>query len=191
MRYRDASGTLLHNSIIPVKYEFSSYDASYRFQGDIRGKDLIDYYDVDCVYTDQNPRQNSYGAVAGLGAVQRLKLWKDRYAGFYSITFHANRADGTYHEYQTQLIDAEIRNVDEPHRRLRLYVRGRRGSATSSRRHGTRLINPFNRSRQRSVGSPQSQAQEIEAPLSFRYLGIQFTDDEGKCFLWPTWYCYL
>ncbi|KAJ2905098.1 hypothetical protein MKZ38_006344 [Zalerion maritima] len=174
----DASGVSLHDARIEVKYEFSSYETSYQFQGDLRGKDLIDFFDVDCIYSDQHPRQNSYGAVAGLGAIQRIKLWKDRYGGYYSIAFFANRTNRRYHEHQTHLFDTDIRSVDDAHRRLRLYVRGRRGSAQSSRQASSRFNMPFHRSRQRSVGSSGSHSTEPEAALPFRYLGIQFTDDE-------------
>lgn len=177
IRYRDASGALLHNSYVPVQYEFSGSEVSYQFQGDIRGKDLVDYFDVDCVYSDLNARQNSYGAVAGLGTIQRMKLWKDRYALYYSMSFLANRREPRrHHEYQTHMFDVEIRSVYEQHRRLRLYVRGRRGSASPGQ-HGPRFNNPFNRSRQRSVGT-SSHSSESEPSLPFRYLGIQFTNKE-------------
>ena len=180
IRYRDASAVLLHNSDITIRYEFSGYDVSYQFQGDLRGKDLIDYFDVDCVYSDQNPRQNSYGAVAGLGTIQRMKLWRDRYGLYYSLSFYANRIDPRrHHEYQTHMFDAGIRSIDEQHRRLRLYVRGRRGSRPSGRHGSSMFNNPFHRSRQR-LGGGSRQSTHSEASLPFRYLGVQFTDEEGE-----------
>lgn len=185
--YRDPSGTVVHDARIDVKYEFSAYETSYQFQGDIRGKDLIDYFDVDVVYSDHHPRQNNYGAVSGLGTIQRLKLWKDRYGSYYTVSVYANRLDPRrYREYQAHLFEPEIRNADDSHRRLRLYVRGRRGSAPDGGGRDRSRFGLSFRQRQRSVGSSSHSSHESNS-LRFRYLGIQFTDDEDYTRFFERW----
>lgn len=49
VRYTKADGTVVHDEVIDVQYEFTSLDGSMGFQGDFRRQDLIDYFDVDVV----------------------------------------------------------------------------------------------------------------------------------------------
>lgn len=49
VRYTSADGTVVHDEVIYVQYEFTSIDGSMSFQGDLRRQDLVDYFDVDVV----------------------------------------------------------------------------------------------------------------------------------------------
>jgi hypothetical protein len=49
VRYTTVDG-LFHDEYIEVKYEFTTIECSMQFQGDLRGKDLVDWYDVDVAW---------------------------------------------------------------------------------------------------------------------------------------------
>lgn len=139
IRYVTSDNTLVHDDLVEVKYEFTTTEGSHRFQGDLRAQDLIDHFDFDVVWSDRDGRTDSFGSVRGIGAIQRMKLWRDRYSTYHTLTLYANRTDRRYREYFVYAFDAEIKNRDDSHRRLRLVVRGRRGSAPDSSGSGSGL----------------------------------------------------
>lgn len=49
VRYTKADGTVVHDQVIDVHYEFTTIDGSAKFQGDLRRQDFVDYFDVDVV----------------------------------------------------------------------------------------------------------------------------------------------
>lgn len=49
VRYTTADGTVVHDQVMDVQYEFTSIDGSMEFQGDLRRQDLVAYFDVDVV----------------------------------------------------------------------------------------------------------------------------------------------
>jgi hypothetical protein len=166
-----------------VKYEFTTVEGSVRFQGDVRRKDLLDYFDVDVVWSDVQGRTDSFGNVRGMGLIQRLKLWQDRYTTFHSITVYANRSDRRYKEYEVHNFEGELRRRDDQNRQVRLNVRGRRGSADShqSRRMSfTQRMLPRVRSGGHGGSSSSSASADGHSPLSIRYLGIQFSTRDRK-----------
>lgn len=169
VRYTTGEGVVVLDQPIEVKYEFTTLDSAITFQGDVRRKDLVDCFDVDVIWTDVQGRTDTFGNVRGIGTVQRLKLWSDRVTTTHSLSIFANRSDRRYREYQVENFEGEIRGRDERRRTLRLNVRGRRGSASDSRR----MIS-F-RPRQRSVDQASS---SLSRPLDIRYLGIQFSRSE-------------
>ncbi len=218
-------GTVVHDEYIEVKYEFTTTEGSHRFQGDLRGQDLVDHFDVDVVWSDRDGRTDSFGSVRGIGAIQRLKMWRDRYTTYHYLTFYANRTVRRYREYLVLAFDAEIRNRDDSHRRLRLNAQGRRGSApegsssstsagggsssssaggsgsgSSSRRftmsslrhgrgtsshsssHGSSRSSRSSHSRSGHDSSSASSTSGASpgSGLDIRYLGIQFSRNEGK-----------
>ncbi|KAL9484366.1 hypothetical protein ACSS6W_003155 [Trichoderma asperelloides] len=128
VRYTSGDGVCIHDGFIAVKYEFTSVDASIQFQGDLRKKDLVGFYDVDVVWSNLQSRTDSFGKVKGIGAIQRLKLWRDRYTTFHSLSVFANKTDHQYREYDIHNFDGELRNRDDRAKTLRLSVHGRRGS---------------------------------------------------------------
>lgn len=181
IRYTGEDGTVTFDGVMQVKYEFTSVESSVRFQGDVRGKVLLDYYDVDVVWSDINSRTDRFGSVRGMGLVQRLKLWRDNYSNLHSITVFANRSSRQYHEYELYWFDAEPRSKDDRTRQMRLGVRGRRGSTSDlSRRFSFNRIRP----RQRSVpGAGQGESSHAAAAspgLEIKYLGLQFSHRDGK-----------
>ncbi|TFB06162.1 hypothetical protein CCMA1212_002303 [Trichoderma ghanense] len=111
-----------------IRYEFTTVEASIQFQGDLRRKDLVDFYDVDVVWSNLQSRTDSFGKVKGIGAIQRLKLWRDRYTTFHSLTVLANKTDYQYREYDVHHFEGELRNRDDRAKTLRLNVHSRRGS---------------------------------------------------------------
>ncbi|KIH92730.1 hypothetical protein SPBR_03065 [Sporothrix brasiliensis 5110] len=132
IRYVTNDNTIAHDDHVEARYEFTTTEGSHRLQGDLRGQDLIDHFDFDVIWSDKESRTDSFGSVRGIGAIQRMKMWRDRYTTYHYLTFYANRTDRRYREYLVYSFDAEIKNRDDSHRRLRLTVRGRRGSATDS-----------------------------------------------------------
>jgi hypothetical protein len=192
IRYTTGEGVIIHDQHIEVKYEFTTVEGSVRFQGDIRRKDLLDFFDVDVVWSDIQGRTDGFGNVRGMGLVQRLKLWRDRYTTFHSITILANRADRHYHEYEVHNFDGELRGRDDRNRQVRLNVRGaRRGSADSQpprRISFSQRIRPRVRSMGHGSGHSSGHGSHSNSgsdsgapsPLNIRYLGIQFSTRERK-----------
>jgi len=203
IRYITGDGTVVHDEHIKVKYEFTTTAWSHRFQGDLRAQDLVDHFDVDVIWSDRDGRTDSFGSVRGIGAIQRMKMWRDRYSTYHYLTFYANRIHRRYREYLVYSFDGEIRNQDDGHRRLRLNTRGRRGSAPDSSdapsaSSGRRFSVSSLRQRQRPAGhgsrSSHSHSEQASSSSSssspgsgqdIRYLGIQFSRNEGKLSL-PT-----
>jgi hypothetical protein len=171
---------VVFDQALEVKYEFTTVESSLQFQGDLRKKDLIDCYDIDVIWTDVQGRTDAFGNVRGIGAVQRLKLWADRYNTSHTLTIFANRQDRRYREYQVDFFEGEVRGRDEKRRQCRLNVQGRRGSAPDARRT---LSFSSLRPRQRSVGGrsthSSSSSSSHNSPLDIRYLAIQFTRNDG------------
>jgi len=181
IRYRDEDGTVVHDDVIPVKYEFTTVESSVRFQGNIRAKSLLDYYDVDVIWSDVHSRTDRFGSVRGMGLVQRLKMWTDNYTNLHSFTIFANRTVGDYLDYEVQWFDADLRSRDDRAKQIRLSVRGRRGSAPDT---GRRFSINRMRPRVRSMGlGSQGESSDVGLPqnprLDIRYLGIQFSNRDG------------
>lgn len=173
IRYISDEGVCIHDQYVTVRYEFTSVDGSLLFQGDVRRKDLVAFYDVDVVWTNVHGRTDSYGKIKGIGAIQRLKLWRDRYTTCHSLTVLANKTGGSYREYDVHSFEGELRGREDRAKQVRLVVYGRRGSAPeSSRRSLAQRMRP----RVFSTG----QASEA-GDLDIRYLSIQFTHGEGMC----------
>lgn len=188
VRYTAENGTVAYDGVLQVKYEFTTVDSSVRFQGDIRGKTLLDYYDVDVVWSDVNSRTDRFGSVRGMGMVQRLKLWRDNYSNLHSITVFANRSSRQYHEYEVHWFEPEFRSKDDRAKQVRLNVRGRRGSTSDVGRRFS-----FNRMRPRQRSAPnvghgessQAAAAAAASGLDIRYFGIQFSRRDGELRAYP------
>ncbi|XWW93172.1 hypothetical protein V2A60_001101 [Cordyceps javanica] len=179
IRYISDEGVCVHDQYISVRYEFTSVDGSFLFQGDVRRKDLIDFYDVDVVWTNVHGRTDSYGKVKGIGAIQRLKLWRDRYTTCHSLSVLANKTGGSYREYDVHTFEGELRGREDRTKQVRLVVHGRRGSAPeSSRRSLAQRMRP----RVRSAGQSADAGDH-----DIRYLSIQFTHGEGYRRFLETW----
>ncbi|KAF0639263.1 hypothetical protein FPSE5266_10956 [Fusarium pseudograminearum] len=108
VRYTTDEGVCIHDQYVTIRYEFTTVESSIRFQGDLRRKDLIDFYDADVVWTNVHGRTDGFGKVKGIGAIQRLKLWRDRYTTFHSLSVFANKTDGQYREYDIHCFDASL-----------------------------------------------------------------------------------
>ncbi|CAK7267602.1 hypothetical protein SEPCBS119000_002637 [Sporothrix epigloea] len=137
IRYIKNDNTIVHDEHVQARYEFTTTEGSHRFQGDLRGQDLIDFFDIDVIWSDKDSRTDSFGSVRGIGAIQRMKMWRDRYTTYHYLTFYANRTSRRYREYYVCSFESEIKNCDDSHRRLRLTVRGRRGSVPDSSSSGS------------------------------------------------------
>lgn len=183
VRYETHEG-VFHDEFIEVKYEFTTIESSIQFQGDVRRRDLVDWFDVDVVWSDTHGRTDNYGNVRGLGTIQRMKIWRDRYSTFHYMTFFANHRR-RWKEYLVDDFEPGVRHRDDRHRRLRLQARaGRRGSAPDSPNQGRRFsTTSIFRPRQASVANgaqagPNTLAAQPVSGLDVRYLGIQFTRNE-------------
>ncbi|KZZ94786.1 hypothetical protein AAL_04897 [Moelleriella libera RCEF 2490] len=129
IRYTTDEGRCVHDQWVQVAYEFTSPEESLRFQGNLRGKTLVGFYDVDVVWTDVHRRLDAFGKVKGIGAIQRMKMWQDQCTNAYTLSVMANKTDRQYREYAVNLFDSEPRNKEERHKSLKLSVLGRRRSA--------------------------------------------------------------
>ncbi|UKZ52193.1 hypothetical protein TrVGV298_005968 [Trichoderma virens] len=189
IRYTSGEGICIHDQFIPVRYEFTTVEASIQFQGDLRRKDLVDFYDVDVVWSNLQSRTDSFGKVKGIGAIQRLKLWRDRYTTFHSLSVLANKTDNQYREYDIHHFDGELRNRDDRAKTLRLNVHGRRGSVpdeTPSRRT-FRIRQRVRSAGQASQASPELGPSYATTILDIRYLSIQFTHKRDYKRFIETW----
>jgi hypothetical protein len=182
IRYTTTDG-VLHDEYIEVKYEFTTIEGSIQLQSDIRKRDLIDWFDVDVVWSDTHRRTDSYGNVRGLGTIQRIKLWRDRYSTFHYLTFYANHRR-IWKEYLLDDFERDLRQRDDRHRRVQLGARGaRRGSTSESHQsHGQSRERRFSatsifRSRHSNAphGGGASSSSAAQSALDIRYLGIQFS----------------
>lgn len=191
VRYTSADGKVVHDEVIEVRYEFTSVESSMRFQSDLRRQDLVDYFDVDVVFSDTHGRTDSLtGAVRGLATIQRIKLWRDRFSSYHCLTFYSNkpssRRERRYREYLLTDFQEELRNRDDKHRECRLGVIGRRGSAPSAvRARSFSFSSPssWGRNRQQRSserGSDATQPATGVLPLDIRWLGIRFSRDAGR-----------
>lgn len=185
IRYTSGDGICIHDQFISVRYEFTTVEASIQFQGDLRRKDLIDFYDVDVVWSNLQSRTDSFGKVKGIGAIQRLKLWRDRYTTFHSLSILANKTDHQYREYDIHNFDGELRNRDDRAKQLRLNVHGRRGSVPDETpaRRAFRIRPRVRSAGQASQASPELGPSYATTALDIRYLSIQFTHKRGKLHL--------
>ncbi|KAL8422888.1 hypothetical protein RB596_003242 [Gaeumannomyces avenae] len=185
IRYVAADGTPIHDAYIEVRYDFATFENSIRFQSDLRHRELVDFFDIDVVWSDKDERKDRFGAVRGIATGQRVKVWKDMHSLQHCLTFMAS--DHRFREYYMSAFEREIRSRDRARKWLRLDVRGRRGSghdtAPSSRRRSFGLF-----SRGRSVDDTAGgQASSSHQPdhgssspsLTIRHLGVQFSRPEA------------
>jgi hypothetical protein len=173
------SGGVVHDEYIEVKYDFTSIEGSIQFQGEVRGRELIDWFDVDVVWSDVHGRTDSYGNVRGLGTIQRMKIWRDSYTTSHSLTFFANHRR-RWKDYLVNDFEAELRNRDDRHRKLRLQVRSdaRRGSAPSASSNRDRRFSATSIFRPRQASVTASAPATTSHSVDVRYLGIQFTKND-------------
>lgn len=180
IRYITSDG-IVHDEYIEVKYEFTTIEGSIQLQSDIRSRDLVDWFDVDVVWSDTQRRTDAYGNVRGLGTIQRMKLWRDRYSTFHYLTVYANHRR-RWKEYLIDDFDGDLRQRDDRHRRLQLGARGaRRGSASENnagpsrerRFSATSIFRP--RHHHPPVNGNASSSSAAVNAVDIRYLGIQFS----------------
>ncbi|KFA76368.1 hypothetical protein S40288_07112, partial [Stachybotrys chartarum IBT 40288] len=182
IRYTTDEGICIHDQYVVVRYEFTSVDSSVSFQGDLRRRDLVAFYDVDVVWTNIHGRTDSFGKVKGIGAIQRLKMWRDRYTTFHSISVLANKTDGMYREYDVHLFEGELRQREDRTNQIRLNVVGRRGSMPEEMPQRRFSFHHRRRPRLRSAdqsGQMGSDASPSHPLIDIRYLAIQFTHRQG------------
>ncbi|KAH6610910.1 acetate kinase [Trichoderma cornu-damae] len=189
IRYTSGDGICIHDQFIPVRYEFTTVESSVQFQGDLRRKDLVDFYDVDVVWSNLQSRTDGFGKVKGIGAIQRLKLWRDRYTTFHSLSVLANKTDHQYREYDIHSFEGELRNRDDRTKTLRLNVHGRRGSVPEGAppRRTFRIRQRVRSAGQTSQASPELGPSYAAATLDIRHLSIQFTHKRDYKRFVETW----
>lgn len=168
----------MHDESIKAKYEFTSVESSIQFQGDLRRKDLIDFYDTDVVWTNINRRTDSFGKVKGVATIQRLKLWRDRSTCLYSLSIHQNKLDRQYRDYNIGGFQYGISNQDDRARELRLTVLHQDGD------NGRRPVTT-NRLQYRRRGREASGSRLPIRIDTMRYLSIQFSQRSGSLSFGP------
>lgn len=178
IRYTTDEGVCIHDQYIRIRYEFTTVEGSIQFQGDLRRRDLVDFYDVDVAWTNVHGRTDSYGKVKGIGAIQRMKLWRDRYTTFHSLSVCANKIDGHYREYDIHCFDGEVRGRDDRAKQLKLNAHGRRHNTGDEQQH--RRFSLANRLRSRGRSEGPSDSSSSQPTLDIRYLAIQFTERQGR-----------
>ncbi|KAG6026616.1 hypothetical protein E4U41_001225 [Claviceps citrina] len=185
VRYTTDEGVCIHNQYVPVRYEFTTVDGSTQFQGDLRRKDMVGFFDVDVVWTDVHRRTDGFGKVKGIGAIQRLKMWRDRYTTFHSLSLLANKTDGQFREYHVHIFDGEPGNRDDRARQLRLNVQLRGGSAPEEAPQQRRFsfargARPRVRSTGQAGQSSLDSSPSSHGSVDIRHLSIQFSSSHGR-----------
>ncbi|KAK3995431.1 hypothetical protein QBC44DRAFT_26114 [Cladorrhinum sp. PSN332] len=182
VRYVTRDGVIC-DDYVEIQYELTTVDASIQLQSEIRTRELIDWFDVDIVWSDQHRRTDSYGNVRGLGTIQRMKLWKDRYSSFHYLTFYANHRR-RWKEYLVDDFDREFRHRDDRHRRLELSTRTntRRDSTSGSSGHSrerrfsaSSIFGSRRNSTAAHINGGSSVASSSQGGHEIRFLGIQFS----------------
>ncbi|QUC17001.1 uncharacterized protein UV8b_01242 [Ustilaginoidea virens] len=191
VRYVSDEGLCIHDQYMQVRYEFTSVDGSTQFQGDLRRKDMIDFYDVDVIWTNLHGRTDGFGKVKGVGAIQRLKMWRDRYTTSHSLSFLANKTSGLYREYDVHIFDGELRSRDDRANTLRLNVRSRPQSAPGEAPHTrfsfARGVRPRLRSTAHSRQNSSDSNPWTPPSVDIRYLSIQFSSRHDYRRFLETW----
>lgn len=194
IRYIDDDGNCVHDQYVTINYEFTTVDAAVKFQGDIRQKDMIAFFDLNLAWTNVHDLKNSYGHVTGIATVQRLKLWRDRSTFAHSITIYAKKTDG-YREYNISSFHHELRR-DEKKCQLHLNAPGGRRSSSDTTASKRKLSLPklkrgLTSSSQQSTSSAASASASTSnstshssanqnSDLDIRFLALEFTEREGK-----------
>ncbi|KAM0429258.1 hypothetical protein ACHAPT_006472 [Fusarium lateritium] len=181
IRYTTNEGVCIHDESITVKYEFTSSEASIRFQGDLRRKDLVDFYDTDVVWTNVHGRTDSFGNIKGVATIQRLKLWRDRITGAHSLSIRENKTNGRYHDYSLDAFLAEISGKDDRSRQLRLKT------LQQDRNNGRRPISTYRIEPRRRGSESLGPGTLTQSTNTMRYLAIQFSDREAYRRFIETW----
>jgi hypothetical protein len=179
VKYTNDEGVCIHDQHMQVKYEFTSVESAMKFQGDLRRRDLVDFFDVDVAWTNVHGRTDGFGKIKGIGAIQRLKMWRDRYTTFHSLSVLANKTDQQYREYDVHLFEPIIHSRDDRAKQVRLTVHGRRGSVPEEGAQRRFSLAHRRRPRVRSTehvantGVDQSPSQPT---IDIKYLSLQFTN---------------
>ncbi|UPK96270.1 hypothetical protein LCI18_007205 [Fusarium solani-melongenae] len=181
IRYINNEGVCMHDESVNVKYEFTSVESSIQFQGDLRRKDLVDFYDMDVVWTNINRRTDSFGNIKGVATTQRLKLWRDRWTCLYSLSIHQNKVDRQYRDYILGDFQREIRHRDDRAKQIRLEAL-RKDSDSGRRLTTTNQL----QLRRRSSETSESRL-PIRSTDSIRYLAIQFSERAAYRRFIETW----
>jgi hypothetical protein len=182
------------HEVTNVSYEFTTTELSIQFQGDVRRKDLIDWFDMDVVWSNVHRRTDSDGLVCGLGTIQRLKLWRDRSSLLHSITCYANRQHH-WEEYMVICFHSEPQQMDRRHRRLHLKARSASGvgrpNALDPLLRVSLSTTPLIRSRPSSNSNSPSSATYSQPSISpdIRYIALQFSSDDGMEIISSLSYC--
>ncbi|RTE83901.1 hypothetical protein BHE90_001478 [Fusarium euwallaceae] len=69
IRYINDEGVCIHDESINAKYEFTSVESSIQFQGDLRRKGLVDFYDTDVAWANNHGRTDIFGNVKGVATL--------------------------------------------------------------------------------------------------------------------------
>ncbi|KAG5985130.1 hypothetical protein E4U55_001099 [Claviceps digitariae] len=201
VRYITDEGVCVHDQYIQVKYEFTTVHGSTQFQGDLRRKDMVAFFDIDVVWTNAHGRTDRFGKVKGIGAIQRLKLWRDRYTTFHSLSVLANKTDGQFREYDVHIFDGELSHRDDHAKQLRLNVHSRRGSGpeeASQRRFSfARGVKPLVRSTghasqsmtDSNLLSHSHSHSHSQSVIDIRHLSIQFSSRHDYRRFLEMWVC--
>ncbi|RSM07198.1 hypothetical protein CDV31_008751 [Fusarium ambrosium] len=184
IRYVNSEGVCIHDESVNVKYEFTSVESSIQFQGDLRQKDLVDFYDTDVVWTNIHGRTDSFGNVRGVATIQRLKLWRDRLTGLHSLSIYQNRFSRQYRNYNLKDFHVEITHIDDKSKQLRLETLNQDGGS------GRRPIAAYWAQPQRRRNHSSESRLSTQPADDMRYLAIQFSDHGAYRRFRETWlYC--
>lgn len=177
VRYTNEEGETVHDQPITVRYEFTSVDSSRNFQTELRGKELVSFFDADVAWTDLHDRTDAFGQVRGIAVAQRIKLWLDNRTNRYSITILANKLPGRrYMEYDLQMFEREMRERKEHKKQVQLAVQSRRSSGSSQ---GGRKFSFSRKQRQNSSNSMAETASSSKKERDMRHLYFRFSNREG------------
>ena len=105
-----------------AEYVFSTIDNLKDFQGDVRGKDLIETFDFDKIISERRPRN------LGEATFQDLKIWQDRtYPYRHTISFFASTSTNKPLEFSILWFQPQF-HENASKRMLELSFRRKEGS---------------------------------------------------------------
>ncbi|RSL87380.1 hypothetical protein CEP52_015539 [Fusarium oligoseptatum] len=180
IRYIDTEGVCIHDESISVKYEFSSFESSIHFEGDLGRKDLIDLYNTNLVWTNLNGRTDSSDTVY-LTTIRRLKLWRDRFTFRYSFSMYEHSFNRQYHDYNLEDFHLETPHREDRSNGIRLLTLSQFGD------RGPPPPRVYRKRPQRRRNNPSESRQWIPLADGMEYLAIVFSDHGARQRFIETW----
>lgn len=116
-----------HNHDLLAEYIFVSPTDRKVFQGDIRGKVLVDTWDFGVLWSNRISRQNSGEAI-----LQDLKIWQDRQSPYHhTLSFFASTREMRHLEFPLLFFQCDVQRDPNQPKFARINFSRRRDSSSN------------------------------------------------------------